>query len=201
MGTHYEGAKLWDKTKFLAQCVLRPADIGAVAPSSKALTREMIAGLDPQTTRAVVEFGPGTGAFSQALLQVLPTGCKFVMIERNAEFAALLRSRFPGHCLHWDDVRNVRAVCDREKIDLVDCIISGLPWASFPDAMQNECLDAMMTVLRPGGRFSTFAYEGLAMLPPARKFRNKLHRYFREVRQSPTVLANLPPAFVYHCKR
>ena len=59
----------------------------------------------------------------------------------------------------------------------------------------------MMTVLRPGGRFATFAYEGLALLPRAQNFRKKLGKYFSEVKESPTVLANLPPAFVYRCRR
>lgn len=195
------GAKLWDKTKFLAQYALKPGTVGAVVPSSQALAKEMVADLGLERARAVIEFGAGTGSFTRAILPRLAPDCRFVMIELNREFAALLRERFPGQRLHFDDVRNVRAICDREGIDQVDCVISGLPWASFPIKLQNECLDAMMTVLRPGGRFTTFAYEGLALLPRARNFRKKLTRYFSEVKESRTVLANLPPAFVYRCRR
>lgn len=194
-------ANLWDKAKFLYEYGLRPGMVGAVAPSSKALAREMVAGLGLESATAVIEFGAGTGVFTRAILPRLSPNCQFVMIELNRKFAAMLEERFPGQRLHFDDVRNVRAICDREGIDQADCIISGLPWASFPAQLQTECLDAMMTVLRPGGRFATFAYEGLALLPRARNFRKKLSHYFSEVKEGRTVLANLPPAFVYRCKR
>lgn len=195
------GASLWDNTKFLFQYALRPGLVGAVAPSSPALAQEMVKGLGLERANAVIEFGAGTGSFTRAILPLLAPGCRFVAIERNREFADLLRERFPDQKMHFDDVRNVRAICDREGIAEADCIVSGLPWAGFPAQLQTECLDAMMTVLRPGGRFVTFAYEGLALLPRARNFRKKLGEYFSEVKESPTVLANLPPAFVYRCKR
>jgi len=195
------GAKLWDKARFLAQYALNPGQVGAVVPSSEALAQEMVSGIGLERAGAVVEFGAGTGVFSHAALQLLPADCKFVMIERNEEFAAMLRERFPQQRLHFDDVRNVRAICDQEGIAEVDCILSSLPWASFPEDLQDECLQAMMSVLRPGGRLATFAYEGLAMLPKARNFRKKLDQHFSEVTKGATVLANLPPAFVYRCKR
>lgn len=202
MGVSLESsANLWDKAKFLYEYGLRPGMVGAVAPSSRALAREMVAKLNLESAQAVVEYGAGTGVFTRAILPRLAPECKFVMIELNRKFAALLEERFPGRRLHFDDVRNVRAICDREGIGEVDCIISGLPWASFPVKLQTECLDAMMTVLRPGGQFVTFAYEGLALLPRAQNFRKKLAHYFSEVKESRTVLANLPPAFVYRCRR
>jgi phospholipid N-methyltransferase len=83
----------------------------------------------------------------------------------------------------------------------VDCIVSGLPWAAFPAALQVKILDEMMLVLKPGGKFVTFAYLHGLPLPPARKFRALLPRYFTSVGKSPVVWLNLPPAFVYRCRR
>ena len=192
---------MWENAKFIFQYALSPGAVGAVAPSSPALAQEMVKGLGLEHASAVVEFGAGTGSFTRAMLPLLPPDCKFIAIERNREFAGILRERFPDHKLHFDDVRNVREICNREGIREVDCVVSGLPWASFPEQMQSECLEAMMSVLRHGGRFVTFAYEGLALLPRARNFRKKLGGYFSEIKQSSTVLANVPPAFVYRCKR
>ena len=51
--SHFEtSAKLWDKTKFLAQYALKPAMVGAVAPSSKALAKEMVAHMGIERAQA-----------------------------------------------------------------------------------------------------------------------------------------------------
>jgi phospholipid N-methyltransferase len=188
-------------TTFFQEYVLKPGVVGAVMPSSQELAREMLAGLNLAEAGAILEYGPGTGAFTTPLLRRLPPTCRLVMIERNERFVHILRQRFPQQTICHASVTDARAVCDREGITMADCIISGLPWASFPEDLQKACLDAMMTVLRPGGQFVTFAYEGAAQLPRARRFRKKLGQYFSEVTLSRTVFLNVPPAFVYRCRR
>lgn len=187
--------------KFLRQFLRKPGTTGAVAPSSRSLAVEMVAWLDLEKAGAVVEYGPGTGAFTDAVLARLPASCRFFMIEVNPLFVNLLRKRHPERVIYEDSVSNVRWLCRREGIAEVDCIISGLPWASFPEAMQIEYLDAMMTVLKPGGQFVTFAYLQGLLMPAGQQFRRKLQKYFSEVAHSRTVWMNLPPAFVYRCRR
>jgi phosphatidylethanolamine/phosphatidyl-N-methylethanolamine N-methyltransferase len=80
-------------------------------------------------------------------------------------------------------------------------MISGLPWAAFPLALQEEVLDAVVAALRPGGRFTTFAYLQGTLLPAGRRFRRRLDEHFCEVRRSPVVWRNFPPAFVYRCRK
>jgi len=59
----------------------------------------------------------------------------------------------------------------------------------------------MMTVMGPGGQFVTFAYLQGLLLPPGRRFAALLPNYFNHVSKSRTVWLNLPPAFVYQCRR
>ena len=87
------------------------------------------------------------------------------------------------------------------SLSALDAVVSGLPWAVFSDHQQDEYLDAMMQVLHPGGYFATFAYLPGMALPSARRFRRKLRDYFGEVRIDRTVWVNVPPAFVYQCRR
>jgi phospholipid N-methyltransferase len=83
----------------------------------------------------------------------------------------------------------------------VDCVVCGLPWAAFPESLQLELLTEMMRVLKPGGRFATFAYvHGLA-LPQGRRFARLLPQFFSKVTRSNVVWWNIPPAFVYRCVR
>ena len=90
----------------------------------------------------------------------------------------------------------------REKgIEQVDIVVSGLPWASFPDQLQDEILSEVSRSLSSGGRFVTFAYGGIHLFPKARAFRQRLDKLFQDVERTPIAWRNLPPAFAYHCRR
>lgn len=187
--------------KFLREFLRAPSTTGAVAPSSPALAETIVGWIDWPNTRALLEWGPGTGAFTELILERRPPHCRYLAIEINADLCALLRQRFPALDLRQESVANAAHLCHREGIDQVDCVVSGLPWAAFTDTMQTEFLDAMMGVLRRGGQFTTFAYIHGMALPAGRSFRQKLRRYFSSVAESEIVWLNLPPAFVYQCRR
>lgn len=187
--------------RFICQYMLHPVRVGAIAPSSQGLALRMVQWMDWDTADAVVEYGPGTGAFTAQILRCKRPGTKFFAVELNSHFVTVLAGRFPDLPVIQDSVANIEAICRQQGVGQVDAIVCGLPWAAFSDRDQIEYLDAMMQVLKPGGRFATFAYlQGMA-LPAARRFRSKLRAYFGEVRVSPIVWWNLPPAFVYQCRR
>lgn len=176
--------------------------VGAIAESSSYLARRIVEGLDLRNAKAVLEYGPGTGAVTDYILRDLNPRAKFVAIEVNSEFAHDFRRRHPGVDLVEDSVENVRSICDRAGIETADCIVSGLPWGGFPYAFQVKLMDKMMSVLKPGGSFVTFAYVHAAGLQPrGRRFATLLPRYFTTVAKSPVVWLNVPPAFVYRCRR
>lgn len=187
--------------KFFLEFLHKPTTTGAVVPSSRSLARKMVEWLNFESSSAVIEYGAGTGVFTDAVLARLAPHCKFFIVEMNPVFVKTLRSRFPRTTIYEDTVKNVRELCDREQVKEVDSVISGLPWASFPDKMQTDYLEAMIAVLKPGGQFVTFAYLHGLLLPYGRRFRSKLHEYFCEVSCSDTVWMNLPPALVYRCRR
>jgi phospholipid N-methyltransferase len=78
-------------------------------------------------------------------------------------------------------------------------VLSGLPWASFPEELQLKLMDAVCEALAPKGVFATFAYLQGTLLPAGKRFGKTLESRFSEVRKSPVVWRNLPPAFVYKC--
>ena len=170
-------------------------------PSSAYLAEAMVDWLDLGSARSVLEYGPGTGPFTPHILKRVGRDCRFIAIERNAALAEEFRAKLPNVELIHDSVENVRAICDNAGIDSVDCIVCGLPWAAFSEDLQKRLLDSMMTVLRPGGQFVTFAYLHGLPLPAGRKFASRLPSYFREVGRSSTVWRNIPPALVYRCRR
>jgi phospholipid N-methyltransferase len=56
-------------------------------------------------------------------------------------------------------------------------------------------------VIGTTGAFTTFAYLHGMSLAAARRFRRTLRETFDEVLVSATVWRNVPPAFVYVCRR
>jgi len=186
---------------FLGEFAANPAAIGAIAPSSPALAQEITTWIDWPNVQAVLEYGPGTGAFTQAILDRKSPRAKFAAIEASPALAQEFRAAHPGVTLHEDSVANVSEICASENIEQVDAIVSGLPWAAFSDEEQNTYLDAMMEVLPPGGQLATFAYLQGLLLPASQRFKKKLARYFSQVTASKAVWNNFPPAFVYRCRR
>ncbi len=161
----------------------------------------MTHGFDWQKARGVVEFGPGTGVFTEAIVKKLHPDAKFVAIERSHDMAELTRRRCPSATVIEDSVTNLDAICDAAGIGQVDAVLCGLPWASFPDSLQREIMSVTLNRMAPNAKFATFAYWQGVILPAGRRFSKRLRENFSDVRRSETVWRNLPPAFVYRCTK
>lgn len=175
--------------------------MGAIAPSSQGLVDMMVDWFDWDEVRGIVEYGPGTGVFTQGISRRLHPDAQFFAIERSADLAELTRARCPGTAVHEASAADVQRLCQEQGMGTIDAVVCGLPWASFPESLQASILDATLEVLRPGGQFATFAYWQGVVLPAGRKFSQRLRAGFSDVHRSPTVWRNLPPAFVYRCTK
>lgn len=189
------------RASFFLQFLAKPGMIGAVAPSSPQLARQMLETVDLGPGARLAEYGPGTGAFTHAILQRLHPQATFFAVERNQALADQLRARFPSLHLHTGSVEDIADFCKAEHVDQLDAIVSGLPWASFPEDLQVRILDATMKVLKPGGQLITFGYHLGLLTSAGRRFRRLLPRYFSSITRGPSVWRNTPPAFTLRCVR
>lgn len=190
-----------ESLRFLREFIRRPTRVGAIAPSSRWLARTMVESGDLRKADTVVELGPGTGSFTRAILDRIAPSATFFVMEVNAEFATSLRRRFPDLTVHNDSAERLPEYLPAHGKSAVDCILSGLPWASLPMPVQEGVMSAVVESLRPGGTFATFAYLHALYLPNARRFRKRLEDLFTRVELSPVVWLNVPPAFVYRCTK
>ena len=188
-------------TLFLRQFMRSPTTIGAILPSSPALAEAMLAPIDFGTARTVVEFGPGTGAFTSEIAKRLRPGCRYLGIELNPVFARNLTARFPRLGFVNGSAADLARILAEHDIDDVDAIVCGLPWATLPVSLQQAVFAAMDRALVPGGVFVTFGYFQSLVMPAAQALRRRLLREFPDVRRSPVVWANVPPAFAYICRK
>ena len=194
-----KGAVQW--TKFLTEFLQKPLSTGSIVPSSPCLAKAMVEQASLRDGHVVLEYGPGTGVFTDHILRRLGPRSKFAAIEINPQFAAIFREAHPEVPLFEDSAENVRAICDSMQVAAADCVISGLPWALFPKSLQIRLLDQMMLVLKPGGIFVTFGYLQSLALPGAWYIAGLLPSYFTAVSRSSIVWRNVPPAFIYRCRR
>jgi len=161
----------------------------------------MLDPIDFGSARSIVEFGPGTGAFTREIAKRLAPGCRYLGIELNARFAAELARALPSLTVVHGSVVDLPRILAAQGIPLVDAIVCGLPWATLPISLQQTVFAAMDEALVPGGVFVTFGYLQSLALPAAWALRGRLRHNFARVTQTPIVWRNVPPAFAYICRK
>lgn len=183
---------------FLREFVRDPVQLGAVAPSGSALARRMVEAAALASGQVVVELGAGTGPMTEEILRVRPHG-PFVALEPNPALAAVLRGRFPGVRVDERKAQVLSTVLAELGWGRADRVVSSLPFAIWPERLQQEVFDGILAAMAPGSRFVTFGYAHARPLPAARRLWATLHERFTEVATTRIVWRNLPPALVYCC--
>lgn len=189
------------KQLFLKRFLANPGIVGALLPSSPALCREITDKINIEGSEAVVELGPGTGVITDEILARLNPQAKFIAIELDEKLYQSLRRNRPHLNIINDTAENLPEIMKAAEIKHLNTIVSGLPWAAFPEKMQLGILNAIVNSLCDGGYFTTFAYLQGLLLPAGKRFKKLLKETFRDVNISRVVWKNFPPAIVYRCKK
>lgn len=186
---------------FLTALLRNPRQTGAIAASSELLAKSMTAMANLERAQVVVELGSGTGPITKKILERLNKDALFFVMEINPLFVKKTRERFPEVLVYEDSAINLSKVLRQHTTQQCDFIFSGLPWQAFKKDDQLALLQEVVAALKPGGLFFTFAYIHGALIPMGRRFRALLDEHFSEVKKTPIVWKNLPPAFVYCCRK
>jgi phospholipid N-methyltransferase len=205
---------LGDQVAFLRQLRREFEATGAVAPSSRFLAKAMT---QPSEQRQgpvrILEIGPGTGAVTRRIVELLRPDDRLDLVELNDQFATILKRKFrEDHLFQTVSDRahvHVCAVQDYESEGGYDFIISGLPLNNFSADAVREIFDVCFGLLSPTGVLSYFEYIGVRRLRRLFSGANErarltaldavLNEYLSGHRvQTVAVLANLPPAWVHH---
>jgi phospholipid N-methyltransferase len=192
---------VYEYAKFFKVFLRAPALTSAIMPSSPWLAKRMVADIGLDQAKVVVEIGPGTGAFTRAIQKEISPSTFYLAVEINKVFVSHLKGQFPRVHIVNDSAERL----DQHLRDLghpsADCVLSGLPWAGFNAEEQQRLLGAVVRTLKPGGMMTTYAFNHVAWRSGARNFRKLLESNFSEVTTTRTEWRNLPPAFVYRCRK
>ncbi|MCJ8142193.1 phospholipid methyltransferase [Ancylobacter sp. A5.8] len=171
-----------------------PRRVAAIAPSGRALasliTREI-----SRDTGPVIELGPGTGAFTRALLARGIRQEDLALIEAGSEFAVVLQARYPGARTLWMDAARLRTV-ELFEGRPAGAVVSGLPLLSIAPRKVMAILIGAFDKMRPDGAFYQFTYGPRCPVPS-----RVLDHLGLTAEYMGGTLANLPPAAVYRLRK
>ncbi len=179
---------------FLRTLLANPRMVGAIAPSGAMLANLITSEVDP-SAGPVLELGPGTGVFTEALLERGVCEKDLMLVEYADNFAGMLQERFPAARVIRADAARLDA-CGLPEGVLFGCAISGLPLLNMSPKTVVAILTGALSRLREGGALYQFTY-GVRCPVPYRL----LDRFGFKAMLHGQVLRNFPPARVYKIVR
>ena len=178
---------------FFKRLLKNPKALGAIAPSSPALSDFMCRHVEMSADMYVVEIGAGTGRFTRALLRYGVTPAQLYVVEMDPELCKFLTVHFPDVTVIEGDARHLKEILPPHVIGNVSTIISGIPLVNLSEKVQRRLVDACFSVLARAGQMLQFTYGPLSPLS-SRKL--GLHK-----KRLGHVLWNFPPAAIWAYKR
>jgi phosphatidylethanolamine/phosphatidyl-N-methylethanolamine N-methyltransferase len=168
--------------------------VGSMTPSSRFLAAKMLNHIPIKDAKVVVELGPGTGVFTEKILEMLGANTQLIVVELNDDFFNTLENKFhhPNLHLKHGSADQIEFYLKELGFDKADLIISSLPLANFPSELRNNVIETAKNCLDNNGRFVQFQYSLQSL--------KTLKRNFHTVKVNFTAF-NFPPAFVYTCSK
>ena len=168
--------------------------IGSIIPSSKFLAAKMLNHIPFKNTKLIIELGPGTGIFTEKIIEKIDPSTHLIIFELNPELCKDLKAKINLPNVHIKEASadKIREIIKEFGFEKADIIISSLPLANFSVELRNSILEIVHKSLNEKGNFIQFQYSLNA-------FKN-LKKLFPVVKLNFTAL-NFPPAFVYTCSK
>ncbi|MEO2202786.1 methyltransferase domain-containing protein [Paenibacillus pabuli] len=176
---------------FLKSFLNSPKHVGSVIPSSRFLASKMVSHAPWLEIQAVAELGAGTGAITRHIESQIQDSTKVFVFETNNTMRTNLQTTFPRFSF-YPNAAHLVASMKQEGARQLDCIFSGLPFFNFEPELRNTIIDQVHQALKPGGLFIAFQYS--------LQMRKTLSKYFI-IENIDVVPMNIPPAFVYVCRK
>lgn len=153
-----------------------------------------------------MEVGSGTGVMTRALLDLIPSDTTLLAFEINHRFCHYIRSVVSDQRLVLinSSATRLEEEVRRRGYTRVDAVVSSLALAFLSDWQRHTFLTEIGSLLGEKGVFTQFQYfHGLQVEDgQLKRFRleDLLRRHFSSVRRK-IIWRNLPPAFVFICRK
>ncbi|MCE7798173.1 methyltransferase domain-containing protein [Sphingobium sufflavum] len=198
MQTHSAKSEIADQLRSfgvsLKEFLRDPSMVGSAFPASRRMIDKMLADVPWKEIDVFVEYGPGTGRFTEEALRRLGPHAKLVAIDTSPDFTRNLERQIRDRRLiavagSAQDVENILSL---RGLDSADCILSGLPFSNVGRLEGRAIMDASWSVLATNGHF--LAYQMRKAIRPL------LDERFHMVSES-FEWRNVPPCHLYMASR
>jgi phosphatidylethanolamine/phosphatidyl-N-methylethanolamine N-methyltransferase len=178
---------------FLRRWLKHPLRLGAIAPSSPALTSLISRNISVKPENYIVELGAGTGTVTRRLLQQgIPTERLYV-VELDPELCGFLQRSLPNINVLHGNATDLANLLPEDAIGKVSTIISGMPMSTMPLGLQRRIIDACLNVMMPDGEIVQYSYHVTSPIPALKLGLSK--------ERIGTTLLNLPPASLWRYQK
>jgi phospholipid N-methyltransferase len=169
-----------------------PSMLGSVVPSSPFLVKDLMAEIDWERARVIVEFGPGVGTITREVLKRMRPDAVLVVIELNSDFVEYLSGAIKDSRLRivHGSAAHVRRILAECGLAPADCIISSLPYSLLEESARREIVAESRRALQAEGSLLVFQYTR-SLLPYLRSTFGTVKLNFQ--------LFNILPALIFHC--
>ncbi|MFN3473502.1 MAG: class I SAM-dependent methyltransferase [Blastomonas sp.] len=167
-----------------------PQLVGSAFPASRYLVDKLLAPVDWSKVKVAVEYGPGSGPLTRAMLARMPLDSRLVAIDVSPHFTQHLRRTIddPRLLAVTASASSVAEILASHGLRSADLIVTGIPFSTMSPQMGHQIVDASAKVLAPRGQL--LAYQMRTAVAAL------LERRFGKVRKS-FVWRNIPPCHLY----
>ncbi|WP_313436931.1 class I SAM-dependent methyltransferase [Novosphingobium sp.] len=167
-----------------------PSMVGSAFPATARMVRHMLAPVDWSKVSVAVEYGPGSGRFTFAMLERMRPDARLLAIETGEAFVEKLRAATDDPRLivvHGSAGDVTRHLADHD-LQAADLILSGLPFSTLEPKEAETIMVATASALAPSGMFAAYQMRTAVRL--------LIERNFASLRQG-YEWWNIPPCHLY----
>ena len=178
---------------FLKRWLKHPLRLGAIAPSSPALTSLVSRNVSAKPGNYIVELGAGTGTLTRRLLEHGILSEQLYVVELDPELCRFLETSLPDIRVIQGNAAELASLLPKHVIGKVSTIVSGMPVSTMPLNLQKKIIDSCFKIMKPDGEIVQYSYHVTSPIP-AFKLGLKKERIG-------ITWLNLPPAFLWRYQR
>lgn len=177
------------ETNLLLQEFIKDKKVGAVMQTTRYVTRKLIEKINFQQAEVFVEYGSGKGVITKMLLDNIGPNAVLFAFETNENFIENLNEIHDSRLIvvNNDAEDAKRILKSKYQIEVVDYIISTIPFSLIEKHKRNRIINNSFKLLKEKGRFITYQYSWFIF--------NLMKRNFNHVNWE-LVLLNFPPVVI-----
>jgi phosphatidylethanolamine/phosphatidyl-N-methylethanolamine N-methyltransferase len=174
---------------FLKQLLKNPKTMGALYPSSQALSDFILKQTHYLDGDYILEIGAGTGSLTKGLISGGIPKEKIIVVELDKKLYNFLKSKILDVNIINADAKHLPNILPKNVIGKISTVVSGIPMMNLSEKEKMAIIDACFLVMKQNGRLIQFTYKPTSPI--------NCEKFNLEKKFLGRVMFNVPPASVW----